>query len=138
MGRRLLPLLFLWTGCIWIGDAEYGGYWDGDEDGWLLGEDCADDHPDIYPFAPDRRGDGCDADCGRESDADGDDWPDDADCAPDDKDVYPCAEDDEGGEDLDCDGDPGPRTDACEGYDPDFPIPQVRFDACPFPAAPTP
>jgi hypothetical protein len=121
---RFTPaLLSLLVGCAYVSREEYLAYWDADEDGWPLDEDCAPDDPAVYPYGPDRRGDGCDSDCGTEPDADGDDWPDAADCGPDDPAVHPCspAEVDGDGEDADCDGDDGVRTDTCPGVDPDFP-----------------
>lgn len=121
--RHLLPLLALVAGCAYVSREEYLGYWDADGDGWPLDEDCAPDDPEIYPFAPDPRGDGCDSDCGSEPDADGDDWPDAADCGPDDPKIHPCSPEEVAGDDTDsdCDGADGPRTDTCAGTDPDFP-----------------
>ena len=77
----LVPLV---AGCLWVTTDEVDQSYDKDSDGWGLGEDCNDGNDQVYPFAPDWRGDGCDADCNKEPDADGDDWPDDTDCAPDD------------------------------------------------------
>ena len=133
MLRWISPLIvFSLAGCGYMTQKRYDELWDWDEDGFGVGEDCNDAEPEIYPWAPDVRGDGCDADCGKEPDADGDDWPDDADCAPDDPDVFPCnpAETDNDGVDSDCDGNDGVRTIACSdapgidqnhGLDPDFP-----------------
>ncbi len=61
-GLAVLALLAL-TGCAYVTKAEFDDYWDKDEDGWPIGEDCDDLDPDVYPFAGDVRGDGCDADC---------------------------------------------------------------------------
>ena len=111
------------SGCVYVSKAEFDAYWDEDGDGWPLGEDCAEEDPAVYPYAPDVRGDGCDSDCGAEADADGDDWPDDSDCDPTDPDVHPCSasEQDGDGVDSDCDGFDGVRSDACPTADPDFP-----------------
>ena len=110
------------AGCVYVTRAEYDDFWDADGDGWPLDEDCDDNDPDVYPFAPDLRGDGCDADCGEELDSDGDDWPDLADCGPNDPDSHPCstAEVDGDGVDNDCDGRDAIRTDDCPNADPDF------------------
>ncbi len=118
----LLALCGALAGCVYVTRAEYDDYWDADGDGWPLDEDCNDRNPDVYPYAPDLRGDGCDADCGMESDRDGDDWPDLADCGPDDPDVYPCSDNevDGDGTDHDCDGLTSARTDECPTADPDF------------------
>lgn len=114
--RRLwmLPLLLsLGNGCIWVSKGTYDELWDKDGDQWPFGtdaeSDCNDDNADMYPYAPDYRGDGCDADCGMEPDDDGDDWPNDADCAPDDASIFPCSTMDVGAPtvDVDCDGKPG-------------------------------
>ena len=116
-------LLGLLPGCVYVTRGEYLAYWDADGDGWPLDQDCAPKDPDGYPFAPDRRGDGCDSDCGEEPDADLDDWPDAADCDSEDPDVHPCstAEVDGDGIDTDCDGLDSVRLDVCEGLDPDHP-----------------
>jgi hypothetical protein len=121
-GLAVLALLAL-TGCAYVTKAEFDDYWDKDEDGWPIGEDCDDLDPDVYPFAGDVRGDGCDADCGKEPDADGDDWPDAADCAPDDADIHPCNADEVDGDsvDSDCDGFDGVNLAPCNNDDPDFP-----------------
>ena len=121
---RLLTvaLCVLLAGCVYVTRAEYDDFWDADGDGWPLDEDCDDNNPDVYPFAPDRRGDGCDADCGRELDTDGDDWPDLADCVANDPEYFPCSpfDVDGDGEDQDCDGEVTKRTDDCPTDDPDF------------------
>jgi hypothetical protein len=121
------------AGCAYMTRDRFDELYDQDGDGWGVDEDCNDLHPLVYPFAPDVRGDSCDADCGEEPDADGDDWPDDADCAPDDATIYPCAPDaPDDGIDQDCDGTFGPRPadQPCNtasgfpdalGLDPDFP-----------------
>ncbi len=88
---RWVMLLWL-AGCTYISQSEFDElYWDADGDSWSFEEDCDDNNPNIYPGAPDMRGDGCDADCGAEPDFDQDDWPDDADCDPQDPDTYPCS-----------------------------------------------
>lgn len=121
------------AGCFYVSRDEYDAVWDADGDGWPLDEDCASADPAIHPFAPDRRGDGCDSDCGEEPDADSDDWPDDADCATTDPAIHPCAPDvDDDGVDSDCDGHDSPRADACAGIDPANP------DAEPIPAGTCP
>lgn len=116
----VLAATVLLASCAYVSKAEYDEHWDGDGDGWPLGEDCDDDDPLTYPYAPDVRGDGCDADCGTEIDSDGDDWPDDADCDPNNPDAYPCSDlEVEGdGEDLDCDGSDLVREDDCPRADP--------------------
>jgi hypothetical protein len=146
MGRTWAILFIALSACAYVSKDEFDEAWDKDHDGWPLGEDCADDPTDlsskvVFPFAPDVRGDGCDADCGKAADADGDDWPDDADCAPDDPTIYPCSPDEVDGDtvDNDCDGHDGVRADTCPGFDPDYdpdPTVQTRFtqDNCPFPA----
>lgn len=108
------------AGCAYVTRAEYLQEWDEDGDGWPLGDDCAPQDPDVYPGAPDLRGDGCDNDCGYELDSDGDDWPDAADCGAEDPDIYPCSpnEDDLDDVDSDCDGDTTRRPDTCPGLDP--------------------
>ena len=107
-------LLLMLTGCFYATRADFDEAWDRDGDGWPLGEDCAPFDANIYPGAPDSRGDGCDADCSTESDRDNDDWPDDSDCEPDDPNVFPCAEDvANDGVDSDCDGLDTPRVDVC-------------------------
>ncbi len=130
MRLLLAPLLAL-VGCAYVSREEYLAYWDEDGDGWPLDEDCAPDREDIFPFAADPRGDGCDSDCGAEPDADGDDWPDAADCDPDDPEVHPCSSAEVAGDqvDHDCDGEDGRRTDPCPSGDPDFP--DVEPMTCP-------
>lgn len=147
MGRSWASLLFLAFGaCAYVSKGEFDQQWDKDNDGWPIGQDCVDDPNDptsalVHPYAPDLRGDGCDADCGTGADADGDDWPDDADCNPTDPTIYPCSKSEVEGDgvDSDCDGRDGIRTDTCPGWDPDFspdPNLQIRFtqDNCPYPA----
>lgn len=127
MRNRIQPLLALCltlsglSGCVYVTRAEYDEFFDKDGDGWSLDEDCDDDNPDVYPFAPDRRGDGCDADCGEELDSDGDDWPDKADCEPKDPNSFPCSpfEVNLDGVDNDCDGLDDVRIDTCPTADPD-------------------
>ena len=122
MPRALaIALLFLGS-CAYVSKAEYDEYYDADEDGWPIGEDCDDNNGDVYPFAPDLRGDGCDADCGEELDSDGDDWPDVADCEPNDPDIHPCSANEFEGDDIDsdCDGLDSQRPDTCPIADPDF------------------
>ena len=117
----LSSLLTVLTGCVWVSADEFDSAWDADGDGWGIDQDCDDANADVYPGAPDFRGDGCDADCGNEVDSDGDDWPDVADCSPDDASIYPCAPDDVDGDDVDsdCDGLDGARLnlDECSEYD---------------------
>lgn len=93
---------------------------DADGDGFPASEDCNDDNANVYPEAPDFRGDGCDADCGTQTDADGDDWPDDQDCDAEDPTIYPCAVGDVAGDsvDGDCDGFDEPRNEGCNPEDP--------------------
>jgi hypothetical protein len=111
----------LLSSCFYVSKEKYLDYWDADGDGWGIDQDCDDGDDQVYPYAPDRRGDGCDTDCGTEPDADGDDWPDKADCGPDDPARFPCAPDAPGdGVDSDCDGQDGPRADTCPGDDPDY------------------
>ncbi len=122
--RDAALLVFLSLGgCAYVTRAEYLEYWDEDGDGWPVSEDCAPKDPDVYPYAPDPRGDGCDSDCGMEPDADGDDWPDAADCGPQDPDIHPCSGSEVPGDgvDHDCDGFDGVRNDTCPGLDPDYP-----------------
>lgn len=120
-------MVLLWvavgSGCVYVTKGEFDGYWDEDGDGWPLGEDCDEVAPEVFPYAPDVRGDGCDSDCGEESDGDGDDWPDDSDCDPADATIFPCSalEVDGDGSDSDCDGFDAARADACPTADPDFP-----------------
>ena len=119
----ICAVLLALTGCAYVSRAEYQEYWDADGDGYPLDDDCDDDNPDIYPFAADVRGDGCDADCGAEPDDDGDDWPNVADCDPADPDIHPCsaAEQPGDGVDSDCDGLDGVRSTPCPTEDPDYP-----------------
>jgi len=121
MRLALIAALSTCAGCIWIGDAKFDETFDADGDGFGIDEDCAPHNPDVYPFAPDWRGDRCDADCGEESDRDGDDWPDGADCAPDDPDIFPCAPEasETDGVDSDCGGQDGFRDDDCLLAQPD-------------------
>lgn len=118
----VLALSMSLAGCVYVTKAEYDALWDEDEDGWPIDDDCDDTNADVYPFAPDYRGDGCDADCGRELDSDGDDWPDQADCAPQDPESHPCSTFEVAGDgiDHDCDGRDTPRTDSCPRIDPDY------------------
>lgn len=119
------------AGCAYMSRDRFDELYDKDGDGWGVDEDCNDENASIHPFAPDVRGDQCDADCGRELDSDGDDWPDDADCNPDDPDIFPCNPDEADGDgvDSDCDGQDGVRELDCNdagdfapelGLDPDF------------------
>lgn len=121
---RWLPLLALsLASCAYVTRGEYLQYWDEDGDGWPLEEDCDPTDPQVYPYAPDPRGDGCNSDCGTEPDADGDDWPDAADCDPNDPEIHPCSNAEVAGDgvDNDCDGRDGIRTEPCSQADPDFP-----------------
>ena len=126
LGRvsAMLACLLLAGGCAYVSKSEFDEHWDGDGDGWAIGEDCDDDDPLTYPYAPDVRGDGCDADCGTEVDSDGDDWPDDADCDPNNANTYPCSssESEGDGQDSDCDGLDGVREDDCPRADPQQPL----------------
>lgn len=133
MTRWMLPLLVLaMTSCAYMSRDRFDELYDKDEDGWGVDEDCNDNNDLIHPFAPDVRGDACDADCGMEADADLDDWPDDADCGPDDPAIFPCNPDEVDGDgvDSDCDGLDTKRDTDCNsaagfdtfhGLDPDFP-----------------
>jgi hypothetical protein len=123
---------FAFCGCSYISKKEFDAIWDEDEDGWGFEDDCDDANPLVYPYAPDVRGDGCDADCSYESDSDGDDWPDSADCDANNGDVFPCNpnEIDSDTVDSDCDGLTTIRTTPCNdvsdwpkhlGVDPDYP-----------------
>ncbi len=111
------------SSCAYVTRAEYQELWDADGDGYPIGDDCDDDNRNIYPFAPDYRGDGCDADCGAEADDDGDDWPNSADCDPSDPDIHPCSDLERPGDEIDhdCDGSTDVRTTSCPSDDPDFP-----------------
>jgi len=133
---RLSAALFvpLVAGCLWVTNDEVEQSWDKDADGWGFDLDCNDANATVHPFAPDWRGDDCDADCGSEPDADGDDWPDDNDCAPNDAAIYPCSATANGDVDVDCDGLPGvsrPATD-CDSArrDPDFPTSTEPVASC--------
>lgn len=121
MRAARVGLLCLLSGCIWIGDQTFDETFDADGDGFGIDEDCAPHNADVYPGAPDWRGDGCDADCGVEQDSDGDDWPDGADCNPTDPTIYPCAPElsETDGVDSDCGGQDGWRTDTCVLAQPD-------------------
>ena len=132
MSRPLtLVLCLALTACGYMSRNQFDALFDADGDGWGVDEDCNDNNPDIHPFAPDVRGDGCDADCGTTIDSDGDDWPDAADCDPTDPTIYPCSPHEVEGDgiDHDCDGLDGVRTIPCNtadgfddnlGLDPDF------------------
>jgi hypothetical protein len=113
------------SGCAYVSRAEYQEFWDSDGDGYPLDEDCDDNNRDIYPYALDVRGDGCDADCGAEADDDNDDWPNASDCDPGDPDIYPCSDAEVPGDgiDHDCDGTDGVRPDTlpCPTEDPGYP-----------------
>ena len=128
------------SSCAYVTRAEYQELWDADGDGWGIDEDCDDANPDVYPFAPDVRGDGCDADCGEEVDNDGDDWPATVDCDDNNADIFPCNpdEDETDSVDSDCDGQTQKRLTPCNdiegwdwhlGADPDYsPVPNAAFD----------
>lgn len=127
--RRALVLIvaFGLTSCAYMTRDDFEELYDYDGDGWGVDEDCNDRHPQMYPYAPDVRGDGCNADCGEELDSDGDDWPDDSDCAPNDPGIFPCSGNDTPGDgvDSDCDGYDTPRGDdapcsTATGFDPNF------------------
>ena len=130
---RILILLTL-ASCVYISRSDYDTlYWDADADGWSFEEDCDDQNANIYPGAPDARGDGCDADCGAETDADGDDWPAAADCDDQNASIHPCSADEEDGDDVDsdCDGSDDVRTDTCNTEDPDTAdAPSIPAKAC--------
>ena len=129
--RWIVPLMVLaLSSCFYVSKDEFVEAWDWDGDGFPNDADCAPEDPDIYPGAPDPRGDGCDSDCGNEADADGDDWPDDADCAPDDPTIFPCAIDDPLDTiDSDCDGSTEQRTTPCPAGDPrDMSV--LPFESC--------
>ncbi|MCO4745304.1 MAG: hypothetical protein KC912_10995 [Proteobacteria bacterium] len=123
------------VGCPYMSSDQYESYRDNDQDGWGVDDDCDDTNPNVYPYAPDFRGDGCDADCGDEGngevDSDGDDWPDDGDCDADDPTVYPCAPEasETDGIDSDCDGYDTKRGDGCVAIDPDAVDGTPRLDA---------
>lgn len=130
--RQALLLLML-TSCVYVTKQDFMEHWDADGDGWPVGEDCDDSNPHVYPYAPDFRGDGCDADCASEPDADGDDWPDSVDCDPDDPEIFPCSPHEVEGDgiDHDCDGRDGVRTQPCQRTDPDFEeTPELDAESC--------
>lgn len=125
----LLPLLL--SSCFFVSQNEFEAAWDIDGDSWPNDEDCDPYNPQIYPGAPDRRGDGCDADCGVVLDSDGDDWPDGSDCYQPDASIFPCAPDVPGDDiDSDCDGLDTPRTDVCTGEDPNGESPVIDPADC--------
>ncbi len=84
---------------------------DNDEDGYLEGDDCDDDDPDVYPGATEICGDGVDQDCSGadlpcdDVDNDGDGSNESDDCDDDDPEVYPGATEICDNKDNDCDGD---------------------------------
>jgi hypothetical protein len=120
-------LLTLLSGCAYVTRQEFLDQWDTDGDGWPDDEDCAPRDKNVYPYAPDVRGDGCDSDCGTELDTDGDDFPDAADCGPEDPDIFPCSPAEIDGDDIDhdCDAATTVRTAPCDGADPDYPDEEV-------------
>lgn len=124
-----LGLLLPWMagGCAYVSRQEFLDQWDEDGDGWPVEDDCAPNDANIYPYAPDVRGDGCDTDCGTELDTDGDDYPDAADCDPEDPTIFPCSpfEDETDDIDSDCDTATTIRADTCNGADPDYPDAEV-------------
>lgn len=124
MPRTAVLVLGLLVGCAYVSRAELDARYDADGDGFAFDEDCDDGSDQVYPGAPDVRGDGCDADCGFEPDADGDDWPDAADCAPDDPEIFPCSAREVDGDEVDhdCDGFDAARSDACPVEDPYDPL----------------
>lgn len=129
--RRSATLILLLSSlsCAYVSRDELEAEADADGDGWPVGEDCDDDNAEVYPFAPDLRGDGCNSDCDTTPDADGDDWPDSADCDSDDPAIHPFAEDTDGdGVDSDCDGLDSPREDTWTPIDPAHP--EVEAVSC--------
>ena len=65
MGRVLWCVLSLsMAGCVYVTKAEYDDYWDVDQDGWPLDQDCNDNDPWTYPGATED----CDS---RDNDCDG-------------------------------------------------------------------
>ncbi|MBN2799333.1 MAG: hypothetical protein JXX28_09325 [Deltaproteobacteria bacterium] len=144
LGRSLtlaatLALAALLVGCPWVNEKDFDAAWDADGDSWGIDEDCAPDDADVYPYAGDVRGDGCDADCSMELDSDGDDWPDDSDCGPTDPTIHPCSLSETVGDgvDSDCDGKDGVRTLPCPTGDPEWPDAiDYSEGGCPFPAVP--